>query len=169
MTAPAFDLDLPRRAVRAHHAAAGMTHAVVQSDLFGALTVPEESRVTFPAGLFGMSEYRAFVLLPSGQSSLFWLQSSEHPAVAFLLADPFEAAPGYAVDLSPADERALGVCGAEDVAILAMVTIRRGGEPSTINLQGPIAINLRTRTGRQLALADATRGVRVPFVLPGAS
>lgn len=138
---------------------------IISSDLFGSLTVSPEELIDFPGGLFGFPECRGFVLIPAERTGLYWLQSAEHGALAFLLVDPFLFFDGYAVDVAPVDLADLGGESAE-IAILAIVTLprERGGQP-TANLQGPLAVNLALRTGKQLAIAESQFGVRCPFSL----
>lgn len=137
---------------------------VVASDVLGETTAPADSVLTFPAGLFGFPECRRFTLLPAGREGLYWLQSLEHSALAFLLVDPFPFFPGYSVELDGSDRRELCARGASDVAVLAIVTLPQEREARpTANLQGPVALNLRMGLGRQLAVADAEWGVRCAF------
>lgn len=137
---------------------------VVASEVLGPLSVPADSVLTFPTGLFGFPECRRFALVPAGREGLFWLQSLEHSTLAFLLADPFQFFAGYAVELSASDHAELCTDGTDDVAVLAIVTLpqSRGAQP-TANLQGPVALNLRAGVGRQLAIADGEWGVRCAF------
>lgn len=140
----------------------------VESDLLGTLDVDADELIEFPAGMFGFPECRSFVLLPAEREGLFWLQSTEHSTLAFLLMDPFRYFPGYAVELPAGDQRELKVREESDVAILAVVTLPRSQqEKPTANLQGPVAVNLRGRVGKQLALSDSDHGVRRKFELLG--
>jgi flagellar assembly factor FliW len=134
---------------------------IVASDLLGDLHVETDEVIRFDAGIFGFPECRDFVLVPAEQDGLYWLQSVEHATLAFLLVDPFTYFEGYAVDLSFPDRADLGAREAAEVAILAIVTLprTRSGTP-TANLQGPIALNLGARRGKQIALADSDFGVR---------
>ncbi len=136
----------------------------VLSEVLGPLSVPADSVLTFPTGLFGFPECRRFALVPAGREGLYWLQSLEHSTLAFLLADPFQFFAGYSVELGASDRAELGAQGTDDVAILAIVTLpqSRGAQP-TANLQGPVALNLRGGIGRQLAIADGEWGVRCAF------
>ena len=139
-------------------AAAGLA---VTSNLLGALAVPAESVFTFPAGMYGFPECRRFALVPGGREGLFWLQSLEHATLIFLLADPFHFFPDYAVELSSGDRAELQVTAAADVALLCVVTLpRTRDEAPTANLQGPVALNVVSNLGRQLALAESGWGVR---------
>jgi len=139
---------------------------IVSSDLLGPLDVGLDEIIRFDAGIFGFPECRDFVLVPAEQDGLYWLQSSEHSTLAFLLVDPFAYFDGYAVDLTLPDRADLGARDAAEVAILAIVTLprTRSGTP-TANLQGPIALNLSARRGKQIALSDSDFGVRRPLDL----
>ncbi|MHB0948502.1 MAG: flagellar assembly protein FliW [Gemmatimonadaceae bacterium] len=158
----ALALDLPSAVAGASLSAA--SDLVIQTQCFGAIRAASEDLLTFAAGMYGFPDCHQFVLLPAGDD-LWWLQSAEHASLFFLLADPFPAVPGYAVDLGPVDRMALGAHEPEEIAVFAVVNLRPGHQ-ATINLQGPIAINLRTRQGRQLAIADSAYGVSAPFTMP---
>ena len=140
---------------------------LVQSELLGPLTVSTTDLLSFPAGLFGLPECRSFVLLPAGRDGVYWLQSADQGALVFLLVDPFVAAPGYEVDVGPFDLAELQADTPADVMVLAIVTLPRAHEDQcTANLQGPLAINLRTRRGKQIAISESDYGVRYPISLP---
>lgn len=144
------------------------TVVLVESQILGTLSVREDELYHFPAGLFGFPECRTFVMLATERDGFFWLQSADHGALAFVLADPFAHFEDYAVDLSDTDRRELEVTDAGDVAVLAIVTLPHGAtEGATVNLQGPLALNTRARRGKQLALQDGAFGVRTPLPLDG--
>lgn len=141
-------------------------HITVASSLFGEIRVRIEDVLEFPSGLLGFPECRRFALLAGQSDGTFWLQSIEHPVLVFLLVDPFLAFAGYTVDLAPHDLASLSISTPNDVAILAIVTLSRSpNESATANLQGPLAINLRTRVGRQVAIDQPGVSVRVPLDL----
>jgi flagellar assembly factor FliW len=122
--------------------------------VLGPLTAGREQTIHFPVGLFGFPDCHSFALVPAARQGLFWLQSLEHGALAFLLVDPFVAFEGYAVDVGSADLLALQVTDASEVAVLAVVTLpATRDEPPTVNLQGPIIFNVALRRGRQAVLA----------------
>lgn len=139
---------------------------IVESELLGDVAVQPDELITFPAGLLGFPACREFVLIPSERQGLYWLQSVEHSPLAFLLVDPFLACEGFTVDLGPNDRAELDVRTESDVAILAIVTLgspQQGG--CTMNLQGPLAINLRARRAKQIAVPSSDYGVRYPVDL----
>jgi flagellar assembly factor FliW len=146
-------------------AAAMGTMIDVSSELLGTLTVPADELYTFPTGLFGFAECRRFVLVDTGRAGVYWLQSAEVPGLAFLLADPFQHHPGYAVDFPDADLARIDVRSADELLVLAIVTLAEPPRPCTANLQAPLALNVRTRRARQVVLADERYGVRAPITL----
>jgi flagellar assembly factor FliW len=122
--------------------------------------------LVFEEGLFGFPECRSFALHRTDHRGLFWLQSTEHEALSFLLVDPFLYFDGYSVDLAEPDVERLAPRASSDIAILTTVTIAESGEQtSTTNLQGPIAINVRTGQARQIIVSDPDYSVRHPIDL----
>ncbi len=143
----------------------------VASQLFGCtLVVPASACITTTDGLYGFPGCREWVLLDAKRPGFFWLHSRDERALAFLLVDPFQAFPDYAVTLSRRDRAALQVQRESDVAILAIVTLPSppSGLP-TANLQGPLAVNLRAGLARQIAVGDSAWGTRTAFVVSGAN
>jgi flagellar assembly factor FliW len=123
----------------------------------GALAVESEAGtiLRFPDGLFGFPECHTFSLTRDGDDGLWWLQSTEHEALGFVLADPFAIFPDYTVDLSELDVARLRPVGAGDIAILVILTVGATPDaPCSANLQGPIAFNVHTGVARQVIQAN---------------
>ena len=138
----------------------------VASDLLGVLNVRQSEVLSFPSGLLGFPECRSFALVSARTAGLYWLQSVDYPVLAFLLVDPFLVFETYAVNLTPQDMASLDVSNPAEVAVLAIVTLSRNpGESATANLQGPVAVSLSARTGKQIAVNSPEFGVRCPLDL----
>jgi flagellar assembly factor FliW len=154
MSAPALRLD---------------THAPgmpVASDLLGPLDARTDLVLEMPRGLFGFPECRRWVLADAGRDGLYWMQSVDHASLAFLLADPFAFVPEYTVDLGPAALAELRAQSPTDVAVFAIVTLPGPLDPElTVNLQGPIVLNMSSRRGVQIVVPDGPFGVRQPVTL----
>lgn len=139
---------------------------VVASDVLGQLTVARAELLQFPQGLYGFPDCHSWVLIPTKREGLFWLQSTEHAPLAFLLVDPFTHFPGYAVDLPASELARVGTTEPSEIVVLAVVTVgSRGGVPPTANLQGPVVLNMRARHGYQIVLPVEGYGVREPFAI----
>ena len=80
--------------------------------------------------------------------------------VAFVLIEPQFFRPDYAPDIDPAELAEIGVHSADDVLLFAIVTIPPSAQRMTANLQGPLILNRKTRTGRQCISPDPRWGVR---------
>lgn len=123
---------------------------------FGTVEFEDQDVLNFPEGLVGFSKLTRFLLLEHKPGSTFrWLQSVDDPAVAFLVADPFNYVADYAPVLSDAALAALGLTP-ETVTLTYVTAAIPHGKPQemTVNLAGPIIINAETGTGRQLVLEN---------------
>jgi flagellar assembly factor FliW len=138
----------------------------VHSDLLGALQVRPTDVFSFPKGMLGFPECRQFALLRGARDGLYWLQSLDYSALVFLLVDPFAVMSSYAVDVEPLQVSDLGGGDPQDIGVLAIVTLpTQRGELATMNLQGPLALNFRTRRAKQIICTDDRQGVRSPVDL----
>jgi flagellar assembly factor FliW len=138
----------------------------VHSTLLGDLEVGSEHVFSFPAGLLGFPQCREFALLRGARDGLFWLQSLDYPTLAFVLVDPFSVEENYSFDVSPRQLVELGGADPADVGLLAIVTLpsTSNGQP-TVNLQGPLIINFRTRRAKQIVSPEGDYSVRRPVDL----
>ncbi len=133
----------------------------VHSDLLGPISVGTDQMITFERGLLGFPECRQFVLAPAMRDGMYWLQSMEHGSLTFLVVDPFMFFDDYTVDLPDTEVRELAARHADEVAVLAIVTLPNdGATPCTANLQGPLALHLGRGVGRQIVLGDPEIPVR---------
>ena len=131
------------------------------------LQAPTVAPITFDRGIYGFPDAKSWVLAATTREGLYWLQSTEHDALCFVLADPFRFFRGYSVELPDIDTAHLEAKKPEELAVFVTVTLSETpGRASTANLQGPIAINLNKRVGRQVILNQPGFGVREPLDLP---
>ena len=137
----------------------------VASQVIGTLQVPRQELIDFPAGIFGFPEARTWALLPTPRQGLFWLQSTDYSALAFLLVDPFLCFPGrYQIDVAPTELARLRTPSSQDVLVLAIVTMpSHQGESCTANLQAPVLFNLHDRQACQSIRSDDGFSVRERF------
>lgn len=117
----------------------------------GPLLVSADKTIRFPRGLIGFENLREFVLVEFKPGTPFhFLQSLEMLGMGMMLADPFSFIPRYEIRLSAAEERILKVKTIRDLVILVSVTVPRGNpEGCTLNLTGPICVNVQERLGLQ--------------------
>ena len=133
---------------------------LVDTKPFGETEVSERQQLVFPLGLFGFEELTRYVLLDAAQPPFYWLQSTERTQVAFVLLDPRLFLPGYRLEVDQEDLKEIGIEEPGDALDFCIVTIPEDPSLMTANLQGPVVVNRRTRSGRQCIAHDPEAPVR---------
>lgn len=111
--------------------------------------------LNFPNGLIGFPELTRLRLLePADAYPLKFLQSDERPEIGFVALDVVAIRPDYKVPMSEEEAQSLALEREEDAMVITLVVIPpEDPKAMTTNLAGPLVINSRTRTARQIALA----------------
>jgi flagellar assembly factor FliW len=105
--------------------------------------------LTFPHGLIGLEDCRDWVLLADTQcDALAWMQSVSRPDLALPVVSPRRFVPGYRARVLGSDLDAIQIDNLDEVRILTVVNQRQG--QWTVNLKGPVLINVEKRLGRQV-------------------
>jgi flagellar assembly factor FliW len=130
---------------------------------FGSCTFSEDDVFAFPWGLPGFPKSRSFVALSVGNAeNIIWLQSLDEPTVAVPIADPWLFFPAYDPKLPSFAQASLELERPEDFALQCVVVLPASGVP-TMNLAGPVVLNLRSRIGRQVSLEGGQYAMRAPL------
>ena len=120
----------------------------IKTKPYGEIEVNEKQKIHFPDGLFGFEEVKQYFLLDSKEGPFYWLQSAEHPELAFVLIDPRVFKNNYTLSLMDEDYTAIDAHKGE-VIDFAIVTVPEDSQKISANLMGPIIINRKTRKARQ--------------------
>jgi flagellar assembly factor FliW len=123
----------------------------------------QSDAIVFPEGLVGCQTWKRFVLLTDDDEQLpvAYLQSVDDPEVRLLVTDPRLIDQAYVAPLSDADLAAIHADATDKTTLYCTLTINKDGL-ITANLLGPLVINARTRTGKQLVLSDSSYTTRHP-------
>ena len=140
----------------------------VETVRFGAIEVEEERVIHFPEGLLGFPENKDFVIKEHKPDSPFmWLQSMNAPELAFVITNPFLVKPDYLENLSPGERAAFNSENDNKLTIFVLVTIPPGQvQNMTVNLLGPLIIDIESRTGKQVILPNSGYHHRYPLGTP---
>ena len=131
---------------------------------FGEIDVDESLVIQMKGGILGFEHLQHYFLLIQDQKNpLWWLQSREDGAVAFVVVDPAAIKPDYHPVIQKTDKDFLEIVREEDLSILAIVTIRSQPFRVTANLRAPLIINTAKRLGSQIVLEDAEYPIRYPI------
>jgi len=127
--------------------------------------VKKENVVTFKDGLLGFEDLREFVILNIEEWRPFeWLVSVENPDVTFPIVNPTPFFTDYHPIQQIQDVSALGIKDKKGLETFCTVTLGRKPEDATVNLKGPILINVQSRVGKQYVLEGDQYTLNHPFV-----
>jgi len=117
----------------------------------------EQWEVTFPDGLLGLPNCQHFVLAPykptdGSVSPFFLLRCQDDSSVSLPVLDPRLLLSDYRLPLA-ADVLAYLEANTDgELSTLAIVTLRDQLEDITMNLRGPLVMNLNSQLGLQLVV-----------------
>lgn len=124
------------------------------------LDVPPANEIILPQGLIGFAAYkRAELLYLPDHLPFLWMKligPTDH--LHFIVIEPGGIVPGYEPELFDEDAAQLDIHEPSEAMILNIVTLQRQNPvEATANLIGPLVVNRRTRTGRQLVISNYSR------------
>ncbi len=130
------------------------TDMYIETKHFGTMEYDEKETVHFPDGLFGFESYRNYFPIPleDGSDAIICLQSLDEKDIAFIMMNPFLLWPDYHPEISDTDRKALGNPKDKDISYYCICVLQDILENSSINFKCPIAVNVLTRSARQLIL-----------------
>jgi len=133
----------------------------ILSTRLGEREVTEDQLLLLPEGLAGFETIHEYCIIPHAPKSPFlWLQALKHPELTFVLINPFDRFPSYAVTVPDEDVEALGIRHDDKVLAFAIITCASSG--MTANLAAPLVMNTTLHLARQLILADGNYSCRQP-------
>ena len=122
---------------------------------FGNLSIEKENIITFEQGLLGFEELKQFAIIAVEECLPFeCLVSLEDPMVAFPILNPTLFFSDYKPSLSKDDLVLLDIKKEKDVEMFCIVTLGKKPEDVTLNLKGPILINMKNKMGKQVVLIE---------------
>lgn len=139
-----------------------MIMRTIETPRFGAIEFTDDDVIFFDEGILGFPDSHRFVILCHREGSPFrWLQSLDEAWLAFLMTDPARFLADYEPEISNEDAERLGLTEETPRLLFTLVSIPPGHpEEMTLNLAGPVVINVAARRGRQLVLDDPTYSVK---------
>ncbi len=135
----------------------------VQTSRFGTLDVAENDIVEFTEGLLGFEGLKKFFIVdPSDETLILWLQSVDEADVAFPVLEPKLFKGDYKVRLSANELRALKIQSAnnKDTLVYCILTIPADVTQMTANLKAPIVLNTAQQLARQVVLQENEYSVK---------
>lgn len=138
---------------------------LIQTTRFGHLAVDDEDIVHFPQGIPGFEEHLQWAIAGEKDDPIKWLQSLSGGEVALPVVVPQTIKTNYNARLPEKSLTLLEAEGAEDLALLIVVSIPPGAPwDMTANLRAPIVINHKKRIACQVIAENEEYDVRAPVL-----
>lgn len=130
---------------------------------FGEIEYSDDNLVIFPKGLIGFENLRHFIVMPrTKEGPLFWIQSAEDQEIAFILTDPTNFFPDYALEPDAEEQRLLEMQADSVCYALTVVTVTPE-QKITLNLVAPILYSPATNRALQVLLENSPYDIRTPL------
>ncbi len=139
----------------------------INTKAFGEIEISDDKIIHFEKGIIGFPDLKRFTLLHDEErgtsAGIRFLQSIEEPGFALPVMDPLIVKPDY--DPAVDDEllKGMGQLTDENILVLVTVTVPSDLTKMTVNLQGPIIINVDERKACQLIVESGSYPVKFPI------
>lgn len=123
---------------------------------FGKLEVDEDKVIFFKEGIPAFEDETEFVIIlnEDAENPFHYLQSIKTPELSFVIANPFELFGDYDIVLPEIAINKLNIKDENEVLVYSIVVVPEDISKMTVNLAGPIVINIEEKLGKQVVLDD---------------
>ena len=122
---------------------------LIKTRLFGEIDIEEEKIITFEKGIIGFPHMKHFTLVfdeEKGETAgMRYLQSVEEPTFAMPVMDPLVVKADYNPEVDDEILKNIGTLTPDNTLVLVTVTVPSDLTKMSVNLQGPIIINVDER------------------------
>lgn len=139
----------------------------IETKAFGEVEIAEDKIITFENGIIGFPELKKFTLLHDEEqgagAGIRFLQSIDEAGFAMPVMDPLLVKPDYDPEVDDELLAGLGTLTDENILVLVTVTIPSDLTQMSVNLQGPVVINVDERKACQLIVESSAYPVKFPI------
>lgn len=139
----------------------------ITTRLFGEIEVSEDKIITFPGGIIGFPEMQKFTLIfdeeKGTNAGIRWMQSLDEAGFALPVMDPLVVKADYNPEVDDELLKSLGNIGPDNLLVLVTVTVPADLTKMSVNLQGPIVINVEERKACQVIVEGEDFPVKYPI------
>lgn len=139
----------------------------VNTKIFGEIEIDDERIICFPSGIIGFPELTKFTLLHDEEAGdsvgLRWLQSLDEPAFAMPVMNPLLVKEDYNPVVEDELLKPIGELDTDEMLVLVTVTVPSDLTKMTVNLRGPIIINVKDRKACQIIVEGDEYVVKYPI------
>lgn len=139
----------------------------INTKIFGEIEVAEDKIITFEKGIIGFPDLQHFTLLhdeeEGTEAGIRFLQSLEEPAFAMPVMDPLIVKPDYNPEVDDELLASAGNLNADNILVLVTVTVPSDLTKMSVNLQGPLVINVEEHKACQIIIDGGAYPVKFPI------
>lgn len=138
----------------------------VNTRLFGEIEIADDKLITFPSGIIGFPDMTKFTLIYDEEqgtgAGIRWLQSLDEPDFAMPVMDPLVVKADYNPEVDDELLKNIGSVNMDNILVLVTVTVPSDLTKMSVNLQGPIIINVEERKACQVIVDAQDCPVKYP-------
>lgn len=138
----------------------------ITTKIFGEIEIAEDRVITFRDGIIGFPDLKKFALLhdeeKGKEAGIRFLQSLDEPGFAMPVMNPLVVKPDYDPEVEDELLAGAGEITEENLLVLVTVTVPGDLRQMSVNLQGPIIINIEERKACQIIVEKGGYPVKFP-------
>lgn len=139
----------------------------INTRIFGEIEIEDEKVIAFENGIIGFPDMKHFVLIHDAEkgtdAGIRFLQSVEEPGFAMPVMDPLVVKPDYDPQVDDELLKAAGHITPDNILVLVTVTVPKDIKKMSVNLQGPIVINVEEHKACQIIVENGDYPVKFPI------
>ncbi len=140
---------------------------IINTRIFGEIEIEEEKIITFEKGIIGFPDMKRFALLHDEEKGtnvgIRFLQSIDEPAFAMPVMDPLLVKADYDPEVEDELLLSVGDLNSENILVLVTATIPYDLTKMSVNLQGPVIINVDEHKACQIIVDGNLYPVKYPI------
>lgn len=139
----------------------------VNTRIFGEVEISDDKIIVFDNGIIGFPDLKHFTLLHDEEKGtnvgIRFLQSIEEPGFAIPVMDPLVVKQDYDPEVNDELLAGLGDLTPDNILVLVTVTVPSDLTKMSVNLQGPIVVNVDEHKACQIIVEGNTYPVKFPI------
>ncbi len=125
---------------------------IFESKNLGTLEYTQEEIIRFEKGILAFEDKKDFLIIKNEDTEFYYLQSLEDAEITFILIDLKDAMPSYNPEVAVEQLSDLGEIK-NNLGVYNICTVQGDIKDMTVNLLGPLVINLDTNKGKQVIVS----------------
>lgn len=129
---------------------------IIETEVLGNIEYQSEDIITFEDGLYGFGGMKEFIIIqyPFEGLPFHYLQSIEDNRLSFVITSPFLFVDNYEFNIDDEVLKSMEIEKPEDMDIYSIAVIPDDLEKTTVNLRGPVIININKKLAKQYIVEE---------------